>query len=55
MMVLKNRACNWDELEAALIEWQIRYNLHPDSGPTTGDLLRIKLRNFGRSSHVTRV
>ncbi len=29
-------------LEAALVEWQIRYDRHPDSGSTTGDLLRLK-------------
>ena len=46
MTVRKNRACNWEELEVALIEWQIRYDLHHDSGSTTGDLLCIKASQF---------
>jgi hypothetical protein len=32
----------WTTLETALIEWQIRYDKYPDSGPTTSDLLRYK-------------
>ena len=44
--VKKNRQPAWMTLEAALIEWQIRYDRHPDSGPTTGDLLRYKATEF---------
>jgi len=41
-IVKKNRKQAWATLEAALIEWQIWYDRHPDSGSTTGDLLRYK-------------
>jgi hypothetical protein len=34
----KNRQPKWATLEAALLKWQIRYDKHPDSGSTTGDL-----------------
>jgi hypothetical protein len=37
--VKKNRQPKWATLEAALLEWQIRYDKHPASGSTTGDLL----------------
>ncbi len=33
-------------LEAALAEWQIRYDRHPDSGSTTRELLRHKAIEF---------
>jgi len=36
----------YKELEEALAEWQFRCNRHPDSGPTTGDLLCTKAREF---------
>ena len=42
----RNRKPAWATLEAALIEWQIRYDKHPGSGPTTGDLLRYKATEF---------
>ena len=42
----KNRQPKWATLEAALLEWQIRYDKHPDSGSTTGDLLRYKATEF---------
>ena len=42
----RSRAPKWATLEAALIEWQIRYDRHPDSGPITGDLLRYKATEF---------
>jgi hypothetical protein len=42
----RNRPSQWTTLEAALIEWQIRYDKHPDSGPTTGDLQRHKATEF---------
>lgn len=42
----KSRDCKWPELEACLIEWQIRYDRHPDTGNTTGDLLRLKATEF---------
>ena len=42
----RNRPSHWATLEAALIEWQIRYDKHPDSGPTTGDLLQYKVTEF---------
>jgi hypothetical protein len=45
-LVLKARECRWPKLEAALIEWQIRYDRHPDSGNTTGDMLRYKATEF---------
>jgi hypothetical protein len=51
--VLKARECRWPELEAALIERQIRYDRHPDSGNTTGDMLRYKATEFWGSSHNT--
>jgi hypothetical protein len=44
--VQKGRKPQWSTLEAALIEWQIRYDLHPDSGSTTGALLRLKATEF---------
>ena len=44
--IKKNRSPLWSTLEATLIEWQIRYNKHPDSGSTTGDLLRYKATEF---------
>jgi len=40
------RKQNWPTLEAVLIEWQIRYDKHPDSSSTTGDLLRYKAIEF---------
>ena len=42
----KNRKAQWPTLEAASIEWQIRYDRHPGSGSTTGDLLRLKATEF---------
>jgi DDE superfamily endonuclease/Fission yeast centromere protein N-terminal domain/Tc5 transposase DNA-binding domain len=36
------REPEYKELEEALAEWQLRYDRHPDSGSTTGELLRIK-------------
>ena len=42
----KNRSSLQSTLEAALLEWQIRYDKHPDSGSTTGDLLRYKATEF---------
>ena len=33
-------------LEGALAEWQLRYDRHPDSGSTTGELLRLKAVKF---------
>jgi hypothetical protein len=45
-LVSKTRECRWPKLEAALIEWQIRYDRHPDSSNTTGDLLRYKATEF---------
>jgi Tc5 transposase-like DNA-binding protein len=33
-------------LEGALTEWQLRYDKHPDSGSTTGELLRFKAFEF---------
>jgi DDE superfamily endonuclease/Fission yeast centromere protein N-terminal domain/Tc5 transposase DNA-binding domain len=36
----------YKELEEALAEWQLRYDRHPDSGSTTGELLRIKATEF---------
>jgi hypothetical protein len=44
--VKKNREPAWATLEAALLEWQVRYDKHPDSGLTTGDLLRYKATEF---------
>jgi hypothetical protein len=46
LSVKKTRKPAWATLEAALIEWQIRYDRHPDSGATTGDLLRYKATEF---------
>lgn len=46
LIVKRNRKPHWETLEAALIEWQIRYDKHPDSGSTTGDLLRYKATEF---------
>ena len=43
---MKNRQPKWATLEAALLEWQIRYDKYPDSGTTTGDLLRYKATEF---------
>jgi hypothetical protein len=42
----KNRQLKWATLEVALLEWQIRYDKHPDSGSTTGELLRHKVTEF---------
>jgi hypothetical protein len=42
----RTRKPQWETLEAALLEWQIRYDKHPNSGPTTGDLLRFKAAEF---------
>ncbi len=44
--VVKNRKAKWPTLEAVLLEWQIRYDKHPDSSSTTGDLLRYKATEF---------
>ena len=44
--VQKGRKPQWSTLEAALIEWQIRYDLNPNSGSTTGALLRLKATEF---------
>ena len=33
-------------LEGALAEWQLRYDRPPDSGSTTGELLRYKAIEF---------
>ena len=44
--VQKDRKPYWSTLEAALIEWQIRYNLYPNSGLTTSALLRLKATEF---------
>ncbi len=33
-------------LEGVLVEWQLRYDRHPDSGSTTEELLRIKSIEF---------
>ena len=38
----------WAALENVLIEWRIRYDRYPDSGPTTGELLRVKATEFWR-------
>ena len=43
---MKNRKQTQSTLEAALIEWQIRYDRHPNSSSTTGDLLRYKATKF---------
>jgi hypothetical protein len=40
------REPKWATLEGVLIEWQIRYDRHPDSGPTTRELLRVKATEF---------
>jgi hypothetical protein len=40
------RKAAWPTLEAALMEWQIRYDKHAFSGPTTGDLLKHKASEF---------
>jgi DDE superfamily endonuclease/Fission yeast centromere protein N-terminal domain/Tc5 transposase DNA-binding domain len=37
---------DYKELEEALAAWQLRYDKHPDSGSTTGDLLCLKAREF---------
>ena len=48
------RTCDpeYKELEDVLAEWQLRYDLHPDSGSTTGDLsdgqLKGHMDNRGR-------
>lgn len=42
----RTRPSKWPTLEAALIEWAIRYDKHPDSGSTTGDILRYKATEF---------
>jgi len=42
----RGSTAEYKELEEALAEWQLRYNRHPDLGLTTGDLLRIKVREF---------
>ena len=34
VVIRKNRACNREELEVALIERQIHYDLHPDKKTT---------------------
>jgi hypothetical protein len=36
----------YKELEEALAEWQLRYDRHPDSGSTTGELLILKAKEF---------
>jgi hypothetical protein len=36
------RQGKWPILEMALAEWQLLYDRHPDSGITTGDVLRVK-------------
>jgi hypothetical protein len=46
LSVKKGRKPAYATLEAALIEWQIRYDKHPDSGATTGDLLKYKAAEF---------
>lgn len=40
------RATEYEELEEALAEWQLRYDRHPDSGSITGDLLVFKAKEF---------
>jgi hypothetical protein len=47
----RDRSSKWSTLEAALIEWQIQYDKHPDSGPTTGDLLRYKATEVWNKLH----
>jgi hypothetical protein len=42
----RTRDPEYKELEDVLAEWQLRYDRHPDSGSTTGDLLRIKAIEF---------
>ncbi|KAF7890044.1 uncharacterized protein EAF02_002459 [Botrytis sinoallii] len=42
----KTRPPAYPALEEALLEWQIRYDRHPDAGPTTGDVLRLKATEF---------
>jgi hypothetical protein len=39
LAVKRNHIPKWETLEAVLIEWQIRYDQDPNSGPTTSDLL----------------
>jgi hypothetical protein len=36
----------YKELERALDEWQLRYDCHPDSGPTTSELLILEAKKF---------
>ena len=42
----KGRDCAYLTLEAALLEWQIRYDKHPDSRNTTSALLQLKATEF---------
>jgi hypothetical protein len=42
----RNRPPEHKELEKALAEWQLRYDRHPDSGSTTGELLVLKAKEF---------
>ena len=44
--IQRGRKPQWRTLEAAFIEWEIRYDLHPTSGLTTGALLRLKAIEF---------